>query len=255
MNALAWLDRGFPVLPLQPRGKIPLGALVPHGCRDASVDPAVICDWWRRAPRANIGLALGGGRFVVDLDGPGAVSWFANSCGRQGGAPRTLTVRTARGWHLYFESAAPVPCSAGRIATGIDVRAVGGYVVAPPSEHPTGSTYILARDLPIAEAPQWLVDLALPPASAAFVPSPPPLQGEGSRLRSIQGVVACVATARPGERNRITFWAACRLKERVAEGLITRRFAEELLVKVGVSTGLACSEIIRTLRSAERAAP
>jgi hypothetical protein len=125
-HALTWVDRGFPVLPLQPRGKIPLGSLVPHGCRDASTDPAVVRDWWRRAPCANVGVAPVGGRFVIDLDGPDAVSAFANYCGQHGAAPRTLTVRTARGWHLYFESAAPVPCSAGRIAPRIDVRAAGG---------------------------------------------------------------------------------------------------------------------------------
>jgi hypothetical protein len=27
--ALSWLDRGFAVFPLKPRGKVPLGSLVP----------------------------------------------------------------------------------------------------------------------------------------------------------------------------------------------------------------------------------
>lgn len=58
--ALSWLDRGFAVFPLEPRGKVPLGSLVPRGFLDASKDHAVICDWWRRAPKANIGIVTGG---------------------------------------------------------------------------------------------------------------------------------------------------------------------------------------------------
>jgi hypothetical protein len=253
-HALAWLDRGFHVFPLQPRGKNPLGLLVPHGCKDASVDPAVIRDWWRREPRANIGGRLGDGRFVVDLDGQDAVEWFANACERHGGAPRTLTVRTARGWHLYFASHVPVPCSVGRIATGVDIREARSYIVLPPSEHPSGHIYTVRRDLPVIEAPQWLVDLAKPP-KPAFVPPPPTLQAEGRSLRSVDGVLRTVATATPGERNRKTYWAACRLKEKVAEGLISFSLAEELLVAVGASTGLASREIIQTMRSAERGRP
>jgi hypothetical protein len=188
----------------------------------------------------------------VDLDGEEAAVWWKESCARHGGLDRTLTVQTKNGFHLFFRSQVAVPNSASRISPHIDVRGVGGYVVGAPSVHPEGYVYAIRRDLPAIVGPQWLIDLAKPPEQPAFVPSSPPLQGEGSRLRSIQGVVGCVATARPGERNRLTFWAACRLKEKVAEGLITRRFAEELLVEAGCRTGLSCHEIIRTMRSAER---
>lgn len=104
-SVLAWLERGFPVFPLKPKGKVPLGALAPHGFKDATRDPAVIRDWWRRHPRANIGLCTGGGLFVVDLDGPEAAQWFASTCDRHREAVRTLTVKTARGWHLYRDHA------------------------------------------------------------------------------------------------------------------------------------------------------
>jgi hypothetical protein len=100
--ALAWLDRGFAVFPLKPRGKVPLGSLVPRGFLDASREPDVIRDWWRHEPHANIGIVTGGGHFVVDLDDAEAVSWFSNACGRHGGAPKTLTVRTSRGFHVFF---------------------------------------------------------------------------------------------------------------------------------------------------------
>src|ERR1700730_18311827 len=105
-------------------------------------------------------------------------------CARHGGLDRTLTVQTKKGFHLFFRSRAAVPNSASRIAPHVDVRGAGGYVVGAPSVHPEGYVYAVRRD-----APRWLIDLAKPPEQPAVVPSPPPLQGEGSRLRSIQGVV------------------------------------------------------------------
>jgi Bifunctional DNA primase/polymerase, N-terminal len=83
-QALAWVDRRFAVFPLKPRDKIPLGALVPHGPKDASRDLAVIRDWWRRV----IGIATGGGHFVVDLDGAEPKGAWINMCGRHGAQPR-----------------------------------------------------------------------------------------------------------------------------------------------------------------------
>ena len=66
--ALKWADRGFAVFPLKPRDKEPLGSVVPHGFQDATRDPGVIRDWWRREPKANIGLRTGEGKFVLDLE-------------------------------------------------------------------------------------------------------------------------------------------------------------------------------------------
>jgi hypothetical protein len=250
--ALSWLQRGFAVFPLKPRDKIPLGSLVPHGLKDAARDPEIIRDWWQREPQANIGLRTGEGFFVLDLDDAKAASWFGNACGRHGGAPKTLTVRTSRGFHVFFACGAEVPNSAGRIVLGADVRGVGGYVVAAPSIHPDGAVYTIRRDLPIAEAPRWLVDLALPD------PVPPPIivaRGEppwDDRRGRISGIVSLVANARQGERNRITFWAACRFSEMVREGLITQGLAEELLLQSASRSGLTGMEILTTARSAAK---
>jgi hypothetical protein len=252
--ALSWLDRGFAVFPLKPRGKVPLGSLVPRGFLDASRDHATIRDWWRRAPHANIGIATGAGHFVIDLDDAEAVSWFCNASGRHGGAPRTLTVRTARGFHVFFACPAEVPCSTGRIATGVDVRGAGGYVVAAPSIHPSGAVYTIARDLAVADAPQWLVGEAMPPPPR-LMPVPcrmPEWRSEDAKLRAIPGILSLVANAGQGERNRITFWAACRFSEMVRDGLITQRLAEELLLQSAARCGLTGMEILNTARSASR---
>jgi hypothetical protein len=251
--ALSWADRGFTVFPIEPRGKKPLGSLVPHGLKEASRDPGVIREWWRRKPKANIGIVVGGGHFVLDLDDAEAVSWFANACGRHGGAPKTLTVRTSRGYHVFFTCGVEVPNSAGRLAPGVDVRGEGGYVVAAPSVHPSGHVYTIARDLPIAETPKWLVDEAMPP------PVRPPvivargptsaLRSETARLRGVASILALVANAQEGERNSLFFWGAKRLAEKVNEGLIGHNEAKALICAAAHRAGLYEVEIEATARS------
>jgi hypothetical protein len=249
--ALKWADRGFAVFPLVPRCKKPLGSLVPHGLKEASRDHAVIRNWWRREPKANIGIVTGAGNFVVDLDDAEAVSWFANACGRHG-APKTLTTRTSRGFHVFFACGAEVPNSAGRLAPGVDVRGEGGYVVAAPSTHPGGAVYTVARDLPIAEAPQWLVDKAMP-REVPVVAAPARHEDHSQRaLRSVEGIVRAVASAGQGERNVLAFWGACRMRERVADGLLTAGLAQEILAEAAQRTGLPAWEIKTAINSAFR---
>jgi hypothetical protein len=247
--ALSWLDRGFAVFPLKPCGKVPLGSLVPRGFLDASKDPAAIQDWWRHSPTANIGVRTGDGRFVLDLDDAKAAAWFANACGRHGKAKRTLTVRTSRGFHVFFACGAKgVPNSAGRVAPGVDVRGEGGYVVAAPSIHPSGFVYTIARDLPIADAPQWLVDLAMPEERPAQAPVP--FRSDATELRGLPGILSLMANAREGERNRLLFWGSCRLAEKVRAGLIDEGEARYLLQEAGRRSGLTGREILATARSA-----
>lgn len=136
---------GFPVFPVKPRGKTPL--LAKHsggsGHRDATTDVGIVERWWREHPDANIGVVPGmAGVLVLDLDGPEAEA-DAERLGVF--AVRTATVRTPRGRHLYFAH------PGGRIgnsqlAPKIDVRADAGYVVAPPSLHPSGATYLWVAD-------------------------------------------------------------------------------------------------------------
>ena len=227
-GALSWLDRGFAVFPLKPRGKRPCGWLAPHGLKEATRDHAVIRDWWRREPQANIALRTGEGIFVLDLDNEAAVSWFTNACGRHG-APKTLTVKTSRGFHVFFARTAEVPNSAGRLAPGADIRGEGGYAVAVPSVHPSGTIYTIARDLPIADAPRWLVDAAMPDERPAQAPAPMTFRSDTMKLRGMAGILSLVANAREGERNDLLFWGSCRVAEMVREGLVDHGEARALM--------------------------
>lgn len=98
-------------------------------------DPAA----WSRAPLgANVGIVTGtpsGGLVVLDFDGIATGDVLGSEPSAL--AKRTLVVRTARGWHVYAREPG-VPSCRWR---GVDVKAEGGLVVAPPSIHPSGHRY------------------------------------------------------------------------------------------------------------------
>lgn len=140
----------------------------------------------------------------------------------------------------------------------VDVRAEGGYVIAPPSIMSNGRAY------------EWLV-----PPEATLPPLPRRLRGiitgefqserqkreraafEGKRQRfsggeisddrvrryveqTIRGVLNTAASAGEGNRNAAVFWAACRLGEFVRGGMLPAGEAETLLLghlPAGVSAG------------------
>ena len=159
--ALSYAAADYAVFPCKPRGKEPL---TKHGYKDATRDEAQIREWWTKWPDANIGLATGAinSLIVVDTDSPEAERLLAELEERYGKLPPTSRVRTGNGKHLIFampEDCGPVPSSAG---DGLDIRADGGYVIAPPSVHPNGKRYEWDPESPeeFAFAPQWLLDFA-----------------------------------------------------------------------------------------------
>ena len=152
-QALRYAEQGWPVFPVWPRGKNPL---TPHGVKDATTDQATVEHWWRRWPKANIGLPVPVGYLVLDVDSEEALQ----SLKHQGlEIPSTSTARTSRGWHFWYSVSRPVKNGVD-VLPNIDIRASGGYVIAPPSVHTSGSIYrwevSLAQDT-ITECPEWLL--------------------------------------------------------------------------------------------------
>ncbi|WGD56065.1 bifunctional DNA primase/polymerase [Bradyrhizobium sp. CB1650] len=158
-TALSLALRGLSVFPCRPRDKRPATA---NGVKDATTDLEIIRQWWRRVPDLNVGLATGGvsGIFVIDLDGIDAEAELRRLEQEYGALPPTVESITARGRHSFFRMPqATVRNSAGRIAPGIDVRGDGGYVLVPPSLHPSGRGYVWSVDSAdeFATAPDWLL--------------------------------------------------------------------------------------------------
>jgi uncharacterized protein YdaU (DUF1376 family) len=176
--ALDYANRGWQVFPLHgiistgctcgssrcdSPGKHPRSR---HGMKDATTDQSQIRKWWNQWPDANIGVRTGSesNLAVIDIDNAAeknGQSNFDDLVALHGEIPPTLTVRTGRGEHLYFQCpGTSVKCSASRLAAGVDVRADGGYVVAPPSMHISGRRYEWENEsCSVADLPEWLLSL------------------------------------------------------------------------------------------------
>lgn len=163
-QAAAWYAaHGVPVFPCD--GKRPL---TEHGFKDASADTKVIAAWWKRWPRANIGIPTGrvSGWLVIDVDPRnGGDETLEELLAQHGALPETLQAVTGGGGrHIVFRHIEGVRC--GELGPGVDIKADGGYVIASPSVHPgTGKRYTwdgadaFPRLDAIAEPPAWLVRL------------------------------------------------------------------------------------------------
>ena len=158
MAALNYAARGWPVFPIWPitggecacgkadcqhPGKHPIGRLAPKGRNSATTDPETIRRWWGQYPHANVAIATGpeSGLVVVDVDPRnGGDKSFEKLPGIM---PITPMVHTGGGGEHYFLS---TPATAMKIKSknemggipGIDQKADGGYVMAPPSNHISG---------------------------------------------------------------------------------------------------------------------
>lgn len=162
--ALAYAAIGHYVFPCRARKKEPL---TEHGWKDATTDPDIIRDWWLKWPDANIGIACGPSNIVViDLDSSEALRAV-----KMLGLPQAPHARTNAGWHLYCsaDQRRPLQSRVG-VLLGLDVRAMGGYVIAPPSVHPSGIHYEWAPgrslwDIPLPPVPQWLYEKAPQPGN------------------------------------------------------------------------------------------
>lgn len=157
-------EHGLAVFPLVPGDKLPLISRKAggRGVLDATSERAQIREWWTRWPNANIGIAMGdasGGIFAVDIDprNEGDSSWFWLT--REKVVPDTAQAVTGGGGqHILFRG----NVGGTVLGDGIDIKSTGGYIVAPPSLHPSGRRYLWeasARlgEVPIADAPDWLL--------------------------------------------------------------------------------------------------
>ena len=139
-----------------------------HGFLDATTDPEIIRKIWKRWPDALLALPTGSvsGTLVLDIDkknGKDGESSLSALEDKHGTLPATLEVLTPSGGrHLYFNHPdCETQCSTDKLGIGLDIRADGGYVIAPPS-HRNGGTYEWEASNPeeFAEPPPWLVDAA-----------------------------------------------------------------------------------------------
>jgi hypothetical protein len=139
-------------------GKHPIAQLVRRGVKDASTCPETVDGWYREWPAANVAIACGSVSeiVVVDSDGEAGVAELERR-----GYPATWIARSGSGGlHVYLEY--PGHRVGNWKIPGIgELRADGGYVVAPPSWHRSGGRYewvpgLAPWDVGLAPAPEWV---------------------------------------------------------------------------------------------------
>lgn len=253
--ALAIADRGWPVF-LLGRSKRPLancprcpkqsepdahgpeecrcGVVTCHGFYAATTDPGRIAAVIRAHPDGLLAVRTGAGPdgagvVVVDVD--------PRNGGRLDRALMTPTLAVAtgnHGWHLYYRHPGrPVLSRKLPGVVGVDVKAEGGYVVLPPSVHPTTRRpYRWANTRATEEMPPGLADAVHAPTTASAAPDTVRTRSEcgsrpfsgspdgqaAGRVRHPDGMVAaCLAAVRraPEGSRRTTLYGAARGVARV----------------------------------------
>ena len=152
--ALAYHDRGFSVIPLGLKSKIPFLPKWQWYCTTRSTRKEIEA-WWTENPNANIGIACGPANgkflFVVDqdvlkdankkpiLNGDGSFK----QRGDIGGCPATVCQTTGSGGKqmFYWAPEGYIVQNHVGIRPLIDIRGMNGQVVVPPSIHPNGKLY------------------------------------------------------------------------------------------------------------------
>src|SRR5690606_26845479 len=166
--AKAYAQKGWESFPLKPKEKTPFV----RWADVATIDETMLVGWWDNYPDANIGIACGkrSGIVVLDVDAShGGYETLAALQEKYGKLPDTPVSKTGGGGeHILFKYPANVEIrnSAGKLGKGLDIRANGGYIVAPPSLHPNGNTYewvVKPSQVELADMPEWMIDLLKEP--------------------------------------------------------------------------------------------
>lgn len=149
------------VIPIGKKSKKPLVEWKIYQTRRPNIEE--IQSWKEQWPDCNWAMVTGNvsGVVVVDCDSQEDYEFVKSR-----GLPHSPTVKTARGFHVYFqyqEGVRGLQSVSGR--KDIQLKAEGGYVLIPPSIHPSGATYqwldgASLDDLPLAGLPDWVLEEA-----------------------------------------------------------------------------------------------
>ena len=253
-EALALAAKGFHVFACEPGGKKPTGG---HGHLDASTDPETIIRSWTDTPNANIGIACSAsGLAVIDVDARhGGYKTLEAREAEIGLHPDTVLARTGcdePGLHIYLRVPPGLELK-GKLGPGIDIKH-HGYVIAPPSLHPSGGQYewlTSPLDSELAEAPAaWLEAMVKRSTKVSAIQSQ---TIKTNATTSAYGAVAveeeikAVRNVTEGERNNTLNKAAFALGQLHAGGEVVDVRPE--LVQAAIDAGLSESEAKATVDS------
>jgi hypothetical protein len=231
---------------------------VSGGLKAATTDTGQIEVWWVRWPRANVGLRTGAVSKLVVLDvdpDHGGDATLDRLQSEYGALPAGRAVRTGGdGRHLYFRHpGGAVRNDAGRrLGPGLDIRGDGGYVIAPPSRHRSGTKYeLIGRSSELPELPHWLVGKLRRAEVHRIAVRNLPRTGDATAWAkaAVEGEIQRLQHAQPGVRNHTLNRVAFRLGQIMADGQLNEGEIEGLLVNNAMAIGLSEREAVATVES------
>lgn len=176
--ALSYANRGWSVIPLhsiqngkctcrrdcKKPGKHPI---ISNWQGKATTVPSVIRQTFKKYPFANIGITTGqqSGLVVIDIDprngGDASLQNLIDSYPDFKAILGTYEVKTGgSGSHYYYtHSEAFKSLKKHGLEAGIDIKADGGYILTPPSNHISGGSYSVVNDIEPLALPKMLIDL------------------------------------------------------------------------------------------------
>jgi hypothetical protein len=233
-------------------GKHPIGS----GWQHRSVELQRLDDLLIRHPNANVGLRMGKqdaslALVCIDVDGERLLLEALEA--ELGELPPTLTARTGKGSHLIYRmpEALKSPGNRTKLAHGVDVRGMGGQIVAPPSMHRSGRRYRWenAREPDVLPA-AWLAKLSanrIPraPVAKAFEP------GRAARyaLAALASESDAVRSAELGGRNNQLNVSSLKIGQLVGGGGLDEELARSALHTAARAAGLSAPEAEATITS------
>lgn len=263
--ALRYLELGWSVLPVT--GKAPsMSEGTPfrwQAYQRLRPTSANVTSWHERGMLAGVGVISGAvsrNLVVIDLDGDEAVRTFAERYANDE-ILDTWTIRSGSGHgmhiYLYVRNLPPTTRVSKSTIGGVEVRANGCYVVAPPSIHPSGNPYTVYHRAPVrtvndlSYVVEWVKSLMkekhggdMPPVSGKVNNTSAwgwaALMGECERVRNAMS-----------HRNDTLYIAALKCGSLIAAGVLDRDTAARHLLDAAAGLSADDGEIAsqRTIQS------
>jgi hypothetical protein len=278
--ALAYAARGWPTFVLS-ETKVPVERCVPckvehttpaqmdececllcHGFHAATTDPARLTAMFDLHPRGLVAIRTGAesGTVVIDVDPPIGLETLPgiDEAGVLSGTLMQMTGRDGGFQMFYGHPGVRVTSRAAALGPGVDVKADGAYVVAPPSRHPrTGRAYQWSGDgrwdHPLTPLHPLLVERLQTRISAPRPVLVGASQRSGGSPRGRLGALLdTVLHAPSGKRNDVLWWAARKIGAMVLAAEVDEYGAVQALTLAAQDIGLTDSEIRLTIASGLR---
>ena len=176
--ACEYVDNGWSILPVKPEEKRPYMTNWLQYTKTRASKQTVI-NWFNNLTGAGIGVVTGRVSNMVVLDIESDCPYPIEDILRK--YPTQMYSRTGSGgYHLFYQYPTNIPRVANRVGIfeRADLRADGGFIVLPPTIHPSGGRYEWIKRGPLGTFPLALLDLQ----------SQPKVQNEGWITEILRGV-------------------------------------------------------------------